>query len=115
MFPKQKKRKKKSRREIDNNYVRWVHGWECVVPYCEKRYPVHAHHVKTRGTLGSDRTCLPLCADHHVGNSGVHTVGVITFQKKHNIDFDALVEEFNRRFDNGIVGPKHHLVEKRKN
>ena len=110
-FPKPKRAKKKDTRIIDQNYVRWVHGWPCCVPHCG-RYPVHAHHAKTKGSGGSDRTCIPLCVDHHTGNYGVHHLGVITFEKTFGIDLTDLVTKYNGLYDNGNVGPKNHLVVK---
>lgn len=97
-------------REVDPEFIRWIHGWECVVPNCGKKYPVHAHHTKTVGAGGSDRTVVPLCPDHHVGSQGVHKLGVLTFQKIHNVSFLQLVEEFNIKYEKKLFGPYHEMI-----
>ena len=56
---------------------------------CRANIAVVAHHVKTRGSGGGDGTIVPLCFEHHVGESGVHPLGVKTFRRKHGIDLPA--------------------------
>lgn len=105
LFPKPQKREKKKRRELDPKYVKWIHSWECCVVGCSTPWPVHAHHAVTRARMGSDRTCLPLCYQHHVGNYGVHTFGQRVFESKFNVDLSALVVHYNQQYDTGRVGP----------
>ena len=106
LFPKPKKKEKQKRnRERDLNYLRWVHGFKCCI--CGA-YPVHAHHVVSRGAMGSDRTAIPLCPEHHL--RWVHGKGRETTEKHYQISFDKIVKEMNELFDNGVKGPNHHLI-----
>lgn len=101
MIPKPKKKPKQKRnREYDSDYVKWIHGWPCCI--CGS-HPVHAHHVVSKGAMGSDRTVIPLCPGHHLG--WVHGKGVETTQKHYNVDFSKLVIEFNNKYDSGESGP----------
>ena len=103
----QKKEKQKRIRERDAEYLRWVHGFCCLVPGCGK-WPVDAHHVVTKARLGSDRTALPFCHDHHLG--WIHGKGQKTSQEAWGIAFDDLVKEYNRKFEMGEKGKYDHCV-----
>lgn len=106
MFPKpEKKKKSKRNREIDTDYVRWIHGWPCCI--CSK-YPVDAHHVVTRGAMGSDRTCLPICHYHHLG--WIHSKGSETTERHFGVSFLKLVEKFNALYEAKEKGPFDHLA-----
>lgn len=94
MFPKEK-------RELDPEYVRFIHEWLCIVPGCGRPWPVHAHHAKTRKSGGSDYSCLPLCPYHH---SQVHNKGVRTFQAIHKINFADQIRLFKKRWLDGERG-----------
>jgi len=108
LFPKPgPKKKKKDTREKDPDYIRFIHGYACIV--CGT-YPVHAHHAKTKGAGGSDKTCLPLCYSHHVGDQGIHFLGKIHFQAKFRVDMDKLVEHYNLLYKEGVAGPHAHKV-----
>jgi len=108
LFPKPgPKSKRKPVRELDAEYIKFIHGFACVV--CGS-YPVHAHHTKTRGAGGSDLTCLPLCYEHHMGRFGVHCLGRIHFQAKFRVDFEKLVEHYNTLYNDGAKGPHAHKV-----
>lgn len=93
------------KREVDHEYIRWIHGWGCIV--CDS-WPVHAHHVDKRSRLGSDRSALPICASHHIG--GIHTKGEKTCAAQWGIDFEKLIKQFNERHENGSVGPHHSAL-----
>lgn len=108
-FPKPGQKKKKARRELDPDYVRWIHSYACVV--CGS-HPVHAHHATSRGAGGSDRTVVPLCFTHHTGDLGIHLLGQIHFQAKFRIDLDALVQQFNKLYEQGEKGPHAHKIPK---
>lgn len=108
LFPKPEKRKKQKRnREYDKVYLRWIHGFPCIVPGCD-HWPVDAHHVDKKSRLGSDRSCLPICHQHHIG--GIHTQGEVTCATKWKVDFQVLVEKFNKKFDAGELGPYDNQV-----
>jgi len=36
---------------------------------------------------------LPLCPEHHRGNTGVHGLGAKGFEKFHKVAFDTLLEK----------------------
>jgi hypothetical protein len=60
-----------------------------------------AAHVGVRG-LGqksSDRSAIPLCAEHHrLGRDSHHRLGK-RFWEHHGLDRDALIAELNRRYE----------------
>jgi hypothetical protein len=100
----------KVRREEDPHYIYWIHSWPCCIRECG-RWPVQAHHVKTRGAGGSDRCAVPLCADHHVASGkSVHRLGRETFERKNLISLDEQITKFNSLFDAGKKGPYFSLL-----
>lgn len=106
-FPKPVKTKRKVIRELNPDYVWWIHSWPCVI--C-KKWPVQAHHVVPRSRLGADLTCIPLCHNHHVGDNGVHIKGVLHFEKSNLISFDEQVSKYNKLYADGVMGPEAHLL-----
>jgi hypothetical protein len=40
---------------------------------------------------------LPLCPEHHRGNSGVHGLGTKGFEKKWKISYERLLERVNQK------------------
>lgn len=49
--------------------------------------PVELHHLRAGGWgRGDFRTLIPLCAEHHRGNSGVHGLGTKGFAKHYGFD-----------------------------
>lgn len=109
-FPKPGKKDKKIAREQDPKYVWWVHGWECVVPGCSTPWPVHAHHAIRRSQGGSDRSCIPLCHNHHIGDYGVHILGLLTFEKRFAISLLQKSEWYKEAYERGWHGPKEDLL-----
>lgn len=95
---------KKSLRELRPDYIRWIKGWECLA--C-KKWPVDAHHTISRGALGSDLTCVPLC---HMCHMELHNIGQISFQKKKNLDFAREVKVLNTLFQSGHCSKYSHIV-----
>ena len=55
------------------------------------------HHVRRYGAKRSTSPVLPLCPEHHRGNSGVHGLGAKGFINKWNISFEALLERVNEK------------------
>ena len=97
-------------REVDLPYLEWVRGLKCAVaergyrPGTEWTVPlrwhrcggsVQAHHVKTRGARGSDKTAIPLCA---VAHRQWHEWGRQTFQRRYGLDAWALVATLRERY-----------------
>lgn len=70
--------------------VEWYRHQFCVVPGCDEG-PCHVAHVKSRGAGGTADDAVPMCAAHH-GES--HQIGILTFQKKHGLDLEALAHKY---------------------
>ena len=74
-------------------YLQFVRSQSCAV--CFGRVDVQAHHWRlgTDGGTGlkpSDCYTIPLCADHHIGNNGVHHTSEKRFAETHNLDIPGL-------------------------
>ena len=54
--------------------------------------PAELHHVRRYGGKRSLAPILPLCTEHHRGNTGVHGLGAKGFEKYHQVEFDTLIE-----------------------
>jgi len=103
------RRRRKARRaeQRDKAYLAWLAQFPCVA--CGAR-PVELHHEPPKSHAGAwhDRKTLPLCADHHRGTLGRHTLGFEQFQKIHRLDLRALIENFNLHYEgetNGRMAP----------
>ena len=55
--------------------------------------PAELHHVRRYGSVRSASPVLPLCPEHHRGNSGVHGLGRKGFEAKWNVTQDTLLEK----------------------
>lgn len=51
------------------------------------------HHIRRLGAVRSDSEVIPLCPEHHRGNSGVHGLGRKAFNKKYGLTEEELLEE----------------------
>jgi hypothetical protein len=70
----------KPKRYEHPNYLAFIRSLPCVA--CD--YPVtDAHHLKTRGSGGSDLTAIPLCRQHH---TQIHTEGTRTAMERWSLD-----------------------------
>ena len=92
---------RRKNRVRDMDYMAWIRSKPCLVPDCP--FPsetVKAHHAGVRG-LGQkadDRTCLPLCEQHHTeGSAAVHRLGK-HFWAYHGIDRDAEIARLNAEY-----------------
>jgi hypothetical protein len=55
--------------------------------------PVELHHLRAGGWgKGDYKTLIPLCAEHHRGNTGVHGLGTKGFVKHYNITQQELLD-----------------------
>ena len=61
--------------------------------------PAELHHVRRFGGKRSEAPILPLCTEHHRGNSGVHGLGAKAFQRHYEVEFDTLIEIVERRLN----------------
>jgi hypothetical protein len=63
--------------------------------------PAELHHVRRYGTKRSTSPILPLCPEHHRGNSGIHGLGAKGFIKKYSISFETLLERVDEKLGKG--------------
>lgn len=57
--------------------------------------PAELHHIRRGAGMGmrsSHMSVIPLCPEHHRGNSGVHGLGVKGFEKKYGCSEADLLE-----------------------
>ena len=81
-----------------DTYADLIAAMPCIV--CGS-HPVQLHHahggsLKGRGLKGmglktDDSTLLSLCARHHTGDEGIHTLGVLTFEHRFGTQADMLI------------------------
>jgi len=62
--------------------------------------PAELHHVRRYGAKRSTSPVLPLCPEHHRGNSGVHGLGAKGFEAKWGVTFTQLLESVSERLGN---------------
>jgi hypothetical protein len=55
--------------------------------------PAEIHHLRRYGGKRSLAEVIPLCPEHHRGNTGLHELGRKGFEKKYGIDEDYLLEQ----------------------
>lgn len=55
------------------------------------------HHVRRYGTKRATSPILPLCAEHHRGNSGLHGLGAKGFERKWGITQERLLERVSQK------------------
>jgi hypothetical protein len=61
--------------------------------------PPHLHHPRTgtgAGRRAPDETVIPLCPEHHQGNTGIHGMGRKAFERHYGITELQLVEATQR-------------------
>ena len=59
--------------------------------------PSELHHVRRYGAKRITSPILPLCPEHHRGNSGIHGLGVKGFEGKWRITCEELLERVSKR------------------
>ena len=59
--------------------------------------PAELHHIRRYGTKRSTSPVVPLCPEHHRGNTGVHGLGHKGFANKWGITEEELLERVNQR------------------
>ena len=68
-----------------------------------KDSPAELHHIRRFGGKRSTSPVIPLCPEHHRGNSGVHGLGVKGFEKKWGISCEELLEQVNKRLGKEVA------------
>ena len=64
--------------------------------------PAEIHHQRTgtgAGKRASDFDVIPLCPEHHRGNTGIHGLGRKAFERRYGITEIELVAETKRLLD----------------
>jgi hypothetical protein len=59
--------------------------------------PSELHHIRRYGGKRSTSPCIPLCPEHHRGNSGVHGLGHKGFENKWGVTEEELLERVNQK------------------
>lgn len=55
--------------------------------------PVELHHLRSGGWGKRDfMTLIPLCAEHHRGNSGIHGMGTRAFERHYGVTQQELLD-----------------------
>lgn len=59
--------------------------------------PAELHHIRRFGSKRSASPVIPLCPEHHRGNTGVHGLGAKGFEKKWGISQEALLQRVEQK------------------
>ena len=66
--------------------------------------PAELHHIRRFGGKRSTSPVIPLCPEHHRGNSGVHGLGAKGFERKWGVTQEGLLEQVNKKLGEETVG-----------
>lgn len=62
--------------------------------------PAELHHLRTGGWgKGDHRTLIPLCREHHQGNTGVHGMGTKAFERHYGLTQQDLLDDALRAIE----------------
>lgn len=62
--------------------------------------PVELHHIRTGGWgKGDYKTIIPLCREHHQGNTGVHGMGTKAFERHYGLTQQDLLNDALRAIE----------------
>ena len=53
----------------------------------------HIHHIRRLGMKRSNSPVIPLCPEHHTGNSGVHGLGKKAFADRYGVTEEDLLAQ----------------------
>ena len=59
------------------------------------------HHCRRHGAVRASSEILPLCPEHHRGNSGLHGLGVKRFEREYKISCEELLERVSKKLGKG--------------
>lgn len=66
---------------------------------CVRIYPAHQpgpvqlHHLRSGGWgKGNYETLIPLCHEHHLGDTGIHGLGTKAFERQYGVTQQELLE-----------------------
>ena len=82
----------------EKKYLNKVASIGCILcrsAFGVKDSPAEIHHIRRFGGKRSTSPVIPLCPEHHRGNSGVHGLGAKGFEAKWGTSQEALLEKVN--------------------
>jgi len=89
MFPKPTRIK-------DKPYIEWIKKLRCCVNGKPDPDPHHVNDKSGGSAKFNDRRAIPLNHPLHVE---LHNIGAETFAARYGLDYEAIIEELNRRYD----------------
>lgn len=95
---KQKARQDRGAIFVDEDYMRFVKSLKCAVPSCTSGDVVDAHHAIHRSQGRDDRTCVPLCHYHHIGQYHGQLGSVEAALKKWGIDLTKVASHLYSKY-----------------
>jgi hypothetical protein len=72
----------------------------CRSAFGVKDSPAEIHHIRRFGGKRSTSPVIPLCPEHHRGNSGVHGLGAKGFETKWGTSQEALLAQLHELLNN---------------
>ena len=66
--------------------------------------PAELHHIRRFGGKRATSPVIPLCPEHHRGNSGVHGLGAKSFERKWGVTQEGLLERVNEKLGEEAAG-----------
>ena len=88
--------------KAEQQYKAKLADMACVI--CERIYGQHAggnvelHHLRTGGWgKGDYKTMIPLCYEHHRGNTGIHGMGTKAWERAYDVSQHDLLELVQER------------------
>jgi hypothetical protein len=61
-----------------------------------KDTPAELHHIRRMGGKRDNAPVIPLCPEHHRGNTGVHGMGRKAFARHYGLTEEDLLENVNQ-------------------
>ena len=69
----------------------------CATYFGVEGTPAELHHCRRHGAKRATSDVLPLCPEHHRGNTGVHGLGIKGFERKYQTSYEELLEQVSKR------------------
>ena len=73
----------------------WVASQLCMIPRCLDRSSVH--HIRINGEPKDHFKTIPLCHEHHQGDTGIHGMGKHAWRKIYGHELDMLEELMRKK------------------